>query len=129
MIYTFGERKFIMANLPVIVKDKIFKKKIKENFYVISYTDAFFEKKLFDMTPINAAKWILSNKKLIKGYDFSKGYELTKEEKLAILWDIKDKWRAKVSVFNQIEAQGEFPGGWWETESKTEWLREIIKSS
>ena len=72
MIYTYIEGKFIVASLPVIVKDKIFKKKIKENFYVISYTDAFFEKKLFDMTPINAAKWILSNKKLIKGTIFQK---------------------------------------------------------
>lgn len=118
-----------MNNEPLIIKDKPFTKNIKESFEIIRYSDKFFETKLFKLTPIKAAKWIMENKVKINGYDFSQGLEVTKDENLVILWDISDKWKAKIQVFNIIEAQGKWPGGWWEMESKSDWFKETIKSS
>ena len=120
-----------MANLPLIIKDKPFKKNIKDDFYLLRFTMDFFEKKLFVMTPIKAASWIMDNLKKINGYDFSEGFEAKDEDEcLVIYWDISDTWNAKVDAFRpMMEPQGDWPAGWWESESMTDWCKETIKSS
>ena len=117
-------------NIPILIDDEEFNEKVEKPFDVVIFNYKKLEE-LILMSDKDAAKWIMKNKKNIKSYDFSKGFEKTKdtEDNLAILWDISNKRKSKINVFVQMDASGNYPEGWYEMETRTDWLKDILKSA